>query len=72
MKIALIAHDGKKADMVSFVMKRLSFFNEPSVAIVATGTTGKMLLDAGVDKIKRVASGPMGGRCRDRGHGNKR
>jgi methylglyoxal synthase len=27
MKFALIAHDGKKADMVAFVMKRLSFFN---------------------------------------------
>lgn len=61
MKLALIAHDGKKADMVSFVMKRLSFFNEPSVELVATGTTGQMLLDAGIDKIQRVASGPMGG-----------
>lgn len=61
MKLALIAHDGKKADMVSFVMKRLSFFNEPSVQLVATGTTGQMLLDAGIDKIQRVASGPMGG-----------
>ena len=61
MKLALIAHDGKKADMVSFVMKRLSFFNKPSVKLVATGTTGKMLLDAGIDKIQRVASGPMGG-----------
>jgi methylglyoxal synthase len=27
MKLALITHDGKKADMVSFVMKRLRFFN---------------------------------------------
>jgi methylglyoxal synthase len=61
MRIALIAHDGKKADMVSFVMKRLSFFNEPRVELVATGTTGQMLLDAGIDKIQRVASGPMGG-----------
>jgi methylglyoxal synthase len=61
MKLALIAHDGKKADMVSFVMKRLSFFNRPEIELVATGTTGKMLLDAGVDKIQRVSSGPMGG-----------
>jgi hypothetical protein len=34
MKIALIAHDGKKADMVSFVMKRLPFFQREDVAIV--------------------------------------
>jgi methylglyoxal synthase len=61
MKLALIAHDGKKADMVSFVMKRLRFFNRPEIELVATGTTGQMLLDAGIDKIQRVASGPMGG-----------
>ncbi len=61
MKLALIAHDGKKADMVSFVMKRLRFFNRPEIELVATGNTGQMLLDAGIDKIQRVASGPMGG-----------
>jgi hypothetical protein len=61
MKIALIAHDGKKADMVSFVMKRLPFFQREDVAIVATGTTGKMITHAGVTKVERVASGPMGG-----------
>ena len=38
MKIALIAHDGKKAEMVSFVMKRLDFFNKEDVDIVTTGT----------------------------------
>jgi len=61
IRIALIAIDGKKADMVSIVMKRLSFFNESSVELVATGTTGQMLLDVRIDKIQRVASGPMGG-----------
>lgn len=61
MKIALIAHDGKKADMVAFVMKRLEFFNREDVHIVATGTTGQMIVHAGVDKVERVASGPMGG-----------
>ena len=40
MKVALIAHDGKKASMVSFVMKRLEFFNRNNVEIVTTGTTG--------------------------------
>ena len=61
MKIALVAHDGKKADMVAFVMKRLDFFNREDVHLVATGTTGQMIVHAGVDKVQRVASGPMGG-----------
>lgn len=61
MKIALVAHDGKKADMVAFVMKRLEFFNREDVHLVATGTTGQMIVHAGVDKVQRVASGPMGG-----------
>ena len=61
MKVALIAHDGKKASMVSFVMKRLEFFNKENVDIVTTGTTGTMILHAGVDKVQRVQSGPWGG-----------
>lgn len=61
MKVALIAHDGKKASMVSFVMKRLEFFNKENVEIVTTGTTGTMILHAGVDKVERVSSGPWGG-----------
>jgi methylglyoxal synthase len=61
MKIALIAHDGKKAAMVAFVMKRLEFFNRGDVNIVATGTTGSVITHAGIDKVERVNSGPMGG-----------
>ena len=61
MKFALIAHDGKKADMVAFVMKRLEFFNRADVDIVATGTTGKRIKHAGVEKVQTVNSGPMGG-----------
>jgi len=61
MKIALIAHDGKKASMVSFVMKRLAFFQREDVDIVATGTTGTLVANAGVNKVERVSSGPMGG-----------
>ena len=49
MKLALIAHDGKKADMVSFVMKRLDFFKRDDVEIVATGTTGNVITNAGID-----------------------
>ena len=58
MKIALIAHDGKKADMVAFVMKRLDFFK--TVDIVATGTTGTHVENAGL-VVTKMKSGPLGG-----------
>jgi len=61
MKLALIAHDGKKHEMVSFVLKRMDFFNRPDVDIVATGTTGGMIIRAGVEKVQQVNSGPKGG-----------
>jgi|TARA_B110000908_G_scaffold118962_1_gene139408 methylglyoxal synthase len=60
MKLALIAHDGKKADMVAFIMKRMSFFQRPDVNLVGTGTTGTMIGKAGLE-VQLVASGPMGG-----------
>ena len=60
MKIAVIAHDGKKADMVSFIMKRLDFFKRDNVELVGTGTTGTMIQNAGL-KVELVESGPMGG-----------
>ena len=60
MKLALIAHDGKKADMVAFVMKRMDFFKRNDVELVGTGTTGTMIQHAGL-KVDLVASGPMGG-----------
>lgn len=61
IKIALIAHDDMKADMVSFVTKRLDFFNRPDVDICATGTTGKFLRFAGIEKVQALLSGPKGG-----------
>jgi methylglyoxal synthase len=61
MKIAIIAHDNKKADMVAFVLKRLDFFNRNDLSIVATGTTGTHVKHAGIRNVECVASGPMGG-----------
>ena len=61
MKFALIAHDNKKADMVAFVSKRLSFFNRKDVKIITTGTTGKKVKHAGIDNVEMVNSGPLGG-----------
>lgn len=57
--IALIAHDGKKADLVSFVKDHVAAFKKFN--IVATGTTGRYLTQAGMLKVKRVETGPRGG-----------
>lgn len=58
MRIAIIAHDGKKADMVSFLLKNKKLLNQ--VQLVATGTTGGLVEDAGL-KVEKVLSGPIGG-----------
>jgi methylglyoxal synthase len=39
----------------------MDFFNMNNIEIFATGTTGKHIYDAGVKKVNRVLSGPMGG-----------
>ena len=57
--IALVAHDGKKADMVAFATfnrQKLSEFD-----LIATGTTGGMLIDKVGLNVKRMLSGPHGG-----------
>ena len=58
MKIALIAHDNKKSDMVSFVMKRLAFFKKDKVELVATGTTGN-LIDLELKELQVVLMAEM-------------
>lgn len=60
MKIAIIAHDNKKPDMVAFIMKRLAFFKNPKIRIFATGTTGKHIENSGLD-VECLKSGPLGG-----------
>jgi len=57
--IALVAHDGKKADLVAFAT-----FNREKLAgyqLVATGTTGKMLQEKVGLEVECVLSGPYGG-----------
>ncbi|NNK80631.1 MAG: methylglyoxal synthase [Flavobacteriales bacterium] len=58
MNIALIAHDGKKADMVSFALQNKSRIEGKT--LYATGTTGKHLEEAGFE-VTRLLSGPLGG-----------
>ncbi|MEY3412268.1 MAG: hypothetical protein RIQ70_956 [Bacteroidota bacterium] len=59
-KIAFIAHNHKKADMVSFVMRNKDLIEKTGFEIIATGTTGRFLSDAGFT-VKRYESGPLGG-----------
>lgn len=60
MKLAVIAHDGKKAEMVAFLNKHIQLLHQKNVQIIATGTTGKHAEAAGL-KVEKVLSGPMGG-----------
>ncbi|AEV32332.1 methylglyoxal synthase [Owenweeksia hongkongensis] len=60
MKIALIAHDGKKAEMVTFMRDHINSFHRDEVELVATGTTGNHVENAGL-KVTKMLSGPLGG-----------
>ena len=60
MEIAIIAHDGKKADMVQFLNKNVVVLQNEKIKLVATGTTGSKAEKAGF-KIKKMLSGPLGG-----------
>lgn len=57
--IALIAHDGKKADMVAFAKDHAVLLAK--YKLVATGTTGQLLVDKAGLPVQRMASGPIGG-----------
>ncbi len=57
-KIALIAHDGKKAELVSFILQNRNYIE--NAELFATGTTGKHIENAGFNVI-RLLSGPLGG-----------
>jgi methylglyoxal synthase len=59
MRIALIAHDQKKEELASFVQTHLAFFARQT--LVATGSTGALLVERLHLDIERVAHGPQGG-----------
>ena len=56
--IALIAHDGKKPNMVSLVTNNLGLLKKHK--IVATGTTGGLIKAEGLT-VTLLESGPKGG-----------
>jgi methylglyoxal synthase len=60
MTIALIAHDGKKAEMVGFVCDHRDTLERNEIQLIATGTTGSHILRAGF-QVECLASGPVGG-----------
>lgn len=59
MKIALIAHDKKKDDMVEFVSRYREIFEQH--VLFATGTTGRLISEIVGLKVHRFLSGPLGG-----------
>ena len=58
--IAIIAHDGKKADMVAFLRDHADVLHRNEISLIATGTTGGHVERAGFE-VQRLESGPMGG-----------
>ena len=58
-RIALVAHDHKKADLIEWAI-----FNKVELAkheLYATGTTGKLVEEALDRPVKKLLSGPLGG-----------
>jgi len=57
-RVALIAHDGRKAEMVAFVKDFKEILS--GMDLVATGTTGSHIEKTGLSVTKKL-SGPNGG-----------
>jgi methylglyoxal synthase len=59
MKIALIAHDKKKQEIINFSVAYSKIFDKHT--LFATGTTGMKISEATGLTIHRFQSGPLGG-----------
>ena len=59
MKIALIAHDKKKNDIIQIAIRYKDVLAEHE--LYATGTTGTLIMGETGLSIHRMKSGPMGG-----------
>ena len=57
--LALISHDGKKADMVAFALAHEDVLER--YELVATNTTGKLLNEKTRLTVRQMLSGPVGG-----------
>lgn len=58
-KIALIAHDNKKKDLIEWAVHNKTALAKHS--LVATGTTGKLIEEALDQQVTKLLSGPLGG-----------
>ncbi|WP_293032621.1 methylglyoxal synthase [Natronococcus sp.] len=58
-RVALIAHDEKKSDLIEFAQTHEDQLRE--YELIATGTTGKRLMEETDLEIERKQSGPLGG-----------
>ncbi len=58
MNLAVIAHDGKKPEMVAFLLNNKALLNQ--VNLYATGTTGGHVEKSGL-QVTKLLSGPKGG-----------
>ena len=59
MKIALVAHDKEKEEMIEFASKHKVFLSKHE--LYATGTTGRLVSLATGLKVTCMKSGPLGG-----------
>ena len=59
MKIALIAHDKKKAEIIELAKKYKDVL--ANYELYATGTTGTLIMGETALPIHRMKSGPLGG-----------
>ena len=57
--IALIAHDGKKEEMIAFAQAHRERLEE--FKLIATGTTGGLVQEKVGLEVQRMLSGPIGG-----------
>ncbi len=58
-RIALVAHDGRKADLVDWAQKNVSILSKHSLC--GTGTTGGIIQKHCNLDVHRLKSGPLGG-----------
>ena len=58
-KIALVAHDARKQDLLAWVKFNVETLRAHE--LYATGTTGKVISDETGLEIRRFRSGPLGG-----------
>jgi methylglyoxal synthase len=59
MRIALIAHDKKKPELLEFVQENIDIFKNHD--LYATGTTGSLIISNTNLKVMLKKSGPLGG-----------